>query len=267
MIRATGSGRTSYFFDRLAVAILLVLVAVLAWALTVHQAHLMQDTDAAMRRDMAMSINDMKPTWTMVDGALLFVMWAVMMAAMMVPGTGPMIAAFATVNRRRRQRAAPHIPTAIFLLGYLAIWSGFALIATMLQWLLQSWGLLTTMMQSSSDYLSAALFIAAGLYQFSPFKQTCLDYCRSPESFVLTEWRDGAAGAVVMGMRHGLFCMGCCVGLMVLLFAVAVMDLRWVAALTVLVTAEKLLPGGKLLQIAIGIALMLAGAGFALAAR
>lgn len=267
MTRAAGSDRTLLLFDRFVVAILLTLVAVLAWAFTVHQAHLMQEMDAAMQREMAMSINDMKPSWTAVDVVLLLAMWAVMMAAMMLPGAGPMIAAFATVNRRRRQRAAPYLPTAIFLLGYLVIWSGFALMATMVQWLLQSWGLLTTMMQSSSDYLSAALFIAAGLYQFSPFKQMCLDYCRSPESFVLTEWRDGAVGAVVMGMRHGLFCMGCCVGLMVLLFAVAVMDLRWVAALTVLVTAEKLLPGGKVLQTAIGMALILAGAGFALAAR
>jgi predicted metal-binding membrane protein len=267
MTREASTDSTSARLDRVAVAALLALVVALAWAFTVHQAHVMQDMDAAMQRDMAMSMNDMPPAWSVVDGILVFLMWAAMMAAMMVPGASPMVATFATINRRRRQRSAPYVPTAIFLLGYLAVWSGFALIATAAQWLLQSCGLLTTMMESSSYYFSAALFIAAGLYQFSPFKEMCLAYCRSPESFVLTEWRDGTLGAVIMGVRHGLFCMGCCAALMMLLFAVAVMDLRWVAALTVLVTAEKLLPGGKVLQAVIGIVLILAGMGFGLAAR
>jgi predicted metal-binding membrane protein len=267
MTRATEADRTSAHLDRFAVTALLALVMALAWAFTIHQAHVMQDMDAAMQRDMAMSMNDMVPAWTAVDMALLFIMWTAMMAAMMVPGASPMVAVFATINRRRRARSAPHVPTAIFLLGYLAVWSGFSLVATAAQWLLQSCGLLTPMMESSSYYWSAALFIAAGLYQFSPFKQMCLAYCRSPESFILTEWRDGSLGAVIMGVRHGLFCMGCCAALMTLLFAVAVMDLRWVAALTMLVTAEKLLPGGKTLQVGIGIVLILAGAGFGLAAH
>ena len=146
------------------------------------------------------------------------------------------------------------------------VWSGFSLIATVLQYLLQKAELLTTMMQSASHVFSAALFFAAGLYQFSPLKERCLAYCRSPDGFILSEWRDGALGAAVMGFRHGLFCMGCCAALMVLLFAVAVMDLRWVAALTVLVTAEKLLPGAKFWRLAIGAALIAAGAGFAVAA-
>ena len=121
------------------------------------------------------------------------------------------------------------------------------------------------MMQSSSYYWSAALFGAAGLYQLSPLKETCLAYCRSPDAFVLTEWRDGALGAVVMGLRHGLFCMGCCAALMLLLFAVAVMDLRWVVALTVLVTSEKILPGAKVWRLAIAALLMAIAIGFALA--
>ena len=148
------------------------------------------------------------------------------------------------------------------------LWPGraFRSLATALQWLLQTTGLLTTMMQSASYYFSAALFLAAGLYQFSPLKERCLAYCRSPDGFILSEWRDGALGAAVMGLRHGLFCMGCCAALMVLLFAVAVMDLRWVAALTVLVTAEKLLPGAKFWRVAIGMALLAVGAGFAVVA-
>jgi len=252
--------------DRLIVGGLLVLVAALAWAFTIDQANRMEAMDAAMWRDMNMSMNGMEPSWTPVNALLLFVMWSAMMAAMMMPGASPMVAAFAIINRRRRERSAPHVPTAIFLLGYLIAWAGFSLIATALQWLLQMTGLVTTMMQSASYYFSAALFLAAGLYQFSPLKEHCLAYCRSPDGFILSEWRDGALGAMIMGLRHGLFCMGCCAALMVLLFAVAVMDLRWVAGLTALVTAEKLLPGAKFWRVAIGIALIAAGAGFAFAA-
>jgi len=252
--------------DRLIVVGLLVLMVALAWAFTIDQANRMEAMDAAMWRDMNMSMNGMEPSWTPVDALLLFVMWSAMMAAMMMPGASPMVAAFATINRRRRERSAPHVPTAIFLLGYLTAWADFSLIATALQWLLQMTGLVTTMMQSASLYFSAALFLAAGLYQFSPLKEHCLAYCRSPDGFILSEWRDGALGAMIMGLRHGLFCMGCCAALMALLFAVAVMDLHWVAGLTALVTAEKLLPGAKFWRVAIGIALIAAGAGFAFAA-
>jgi predicted metal-binding membrane protein len=235
---------------------LVVLVATLAWAFTVHQAMRMDEMEAAMGRDMDMSMNGMEPSWTPVAALMLLMMWSAMMAAMMVPGASPMIAAFATVNRRRRERSAPYVPTAMFLLGYLIAWTGFSILMTALQGLLQMTGLLTTMMQSASYYWSAAVFFAAGLYQFSPLKERCLIYCRSPDGFILSEWRNGKFGAVVMGLRHGLFCMGCCAGLMLLLFAVAVMDLRWVAALTALVAAEKLLPRPAFWRITIGVGLL-----------
>ena len=107
-------------------------------------------------------------------------------------------------------------------------------------------------MQSESLFFSAALFVLAGIYQFSELKQRCLAYCRSPDGFILSEWRDGALGAAVMGFRYGLFCLGCCLVLMLLLFAVAVMDLRWVALLTALVTAERLAPRGDVWRVVIG---------------
>jgi predicted metal-binding membrane protein len=251
--------------ERAVVILLLAAVSVLAWTYTAHQAHLMNEMDAAMWRDMDMSMKGMEPSWSPLDAFLLFVMWTVMMAAMMVPGTAPMVMAFATINRRRRERGALSVPTAIFLAGYLAVWAGCSILATALQWLLQRLDLVTTMMQSGSYYLSAALFVAAGLYQFSPLKQACLAYCRSPDGFILSEWRDGTLGAAIMGARHGLFCLGCCAALMVLLFAVAVMDLRWVAALAVLVTAEKLLPGARFWRLGIGAVLLAAGMAFAVA--
>ena len=155
----SGSAGADPRHDRIIVAGLLLLVAALAWAFTVHQAMLMDEMEAAMWRDMNMSMNGMAPSWTAIDAALLFAMWSAMMAAMMVPGASPMVAAFATINRRRRQRSAPYVPTAAFLLGYLIAWAGFSVIATALQWLLQATSLLTTMMQSTSHYWSAALFL------------------------------------------------------------------------------------------------------------
>ena len=258
------AGATLPRLDRIIVAVLLLLVAGLAWAFTVHQAILMDEMETAMWRDMNMSMSGMAPSWNAIDAIVLFVMWSAMMAAMMIPGASPMITAFATINHRRQARAAPYVPTAAFLLGYLIVWAGFSVIATALQWLLQTIGLITTMMQSSSYYWSAALFVAAGLYQLSPLKEMCLAYCRSPTGFILSEWRDGMLGAVVMGMRHGMFCMGCCAALMLLLFAVAVMDLRWVVALTVLVTSEKLLPGAKIWRLTIAVGLIAAAAGLVL---
>ena len=109
--------------DRLVVVGLLFLIAALAWGFTVHQAMMMDDMEAAMWRDMNMSMNGMEPSWTAVNALLLFVMWSAMMAAMMVPGASPMVSAFATINRRRRQRSAPYVPTAVFLLGYLIVWA------------------------------------------------------------------------------------------------------------------------------------------------
>ena len=250
--------------DKLTVVVLLAAVSALAWAYTVHQASMMDAMEAAMWRDMNMSMNGMVSSWAPLDIALLLAMWTAMMAAMMLPGSAPMIAAFATINSRRRARGALAVPTLVFLAGYLAVWALFSVAATALQWALQISGLLTTMMQSASHYFSAVLFLAAGLYQFSPLKERCLALCRSTDGFILSEWRDGAAGAFIMGWRHGLFCAGCCGGLMLLLFAVAVMDLRWVAALAVLVTAEKLLPWPQFWRVGIGVALIAVSLAFAI---
>jgi predicted metal-binding membrane protein len=263
MTRSESGGAPSRY-DRIIVLVLLVAVTLLAWAYTVHQANVMRAMAAPMEPGMSMPMAG-TPSWTGLGTLLMMVMWAVMMAAMMVPGTSPMVTAFAVINRRRREREAPYVPTVMFLAGYLLVWTGFAIVATALQWILQRTGLLTGMMQSASYYLSAALFLAAGLYQFSPLKQRCLAYCRSPEGFILSEWRDGMIGAVVMGLRHGVFCLGCCAWLMALLFAIAVMDLRWVAALTVVVTTEKLLPGPRLWRLGIGAGLIAIGLSFALA--
>ncbi len=198
--------------------------------------------------------------WMAGQFAAVFVMWIVMMAVMMLPSAYPMIAAFATINRRRKARAAPYVATTVFVVGYLLAWGAYSALATVAHWLLERQGLLNADMESASAVFSGILFLSAGAYQWSPLKDACLTRCRSTEGFILSEWRDGTLGAIVMGLRHGQFCIGCCAGLMLLLFAVAMMDWRWVLALSVLVAAEKLLPAPARWRQGTGIVLVGVGA-------
>ena len=180
------------------------------------------------------------------DLVLLLAMWWVMMAGMMLPGAAPMILTFATINRRRRARAQPYAPTALFAAGYLLAWGGFSVAATLAQWGLERLALLLSPMDmtTTSARLGGLLFLAAGLYQLTPLKQACLAVCRSPFDFVVNHWRDGAGGALRMGLSHGLYCLGCCWILMALLFVGGVMNLLWVAVLASVVLVEKLFPLG-----------------------
>ena len=237
----------------------LVALCGLAWAATAWQAGAMMPMDASGVGAMGMA----RLPLAGLDLALVYLMWVVMMVAMMVPGASPMVAVFAAINRRRREEGSPWVRTKVFLLGYLIAWSMFSLAATGVHWMLDRGELLTPMMESASPALSAALFAAAGLYQWTPLKDVCLKHCRTPVGFVLSEWRDGALGAIVMGLRHGLFCVGCCAAIMGLLFAVAIMDLRWVAAIAVLVTLEKLLPWPRFWRYLIGAIFMASALGFA----
>ena len=151
--------------------------------------------------------------WSATNFIAVFIMWAVMMAAMMLPSATPMASVFATLNERRGESAR----TAAFVAGYVALWVAFGAAATAAQWALQRMGLLSPMIVSVSPALSGALLIIAGVFQFTPLKQACLRACRSPLGFLLTDWRDGLSGAAQMGVRHGLYCLGCCWALMALL--------------------------------------------------
>ena len=190
------------------------------------------------------SMPGMAAPWTPTTFALTFAMWWVMMLGMMVPSAAPMILTFATLNRGKRARGQSFVPTSIFTLGYLVAWGAFSLAATLAQWQLDRIALLSPMLATTSPVLGGALLILAGLYQFTPLKLACLRNCRSPFAFVLNHWRDGWLGALRMGLEHGVYCLGCCWVLMMLLFVVGVMNLLWVAGIAVLVLAEKLFPGG-----------------------
>ena len=190
----------------------------------------------------------------------LFLMWVVMMIAMMVPSVAPMLLMFAAVNRQRRQQRRPFVPTGIFLLGYLVVWSIFSLLASVLQQGLHAAAVLSSAMVMSSPWLGGALLLAAGLFQWTPLKRACLIHCRTPLSFLMTEWREGMGGAFLMGVRHGAYCLGCCWILMGLLFVAGVMNLLWVAAISLLVLVEKIAPAGGRVSRLAGLALLGSGA-------
>jgi len=219
---------------RLAIAAALAGITVLCWLYLFAEA-----ADMRAMGDMAM------PTKGAVDLVLLLVMWWIMMIGMMLPSAAPMILTFATVNARRRARAQPWVPTTLFASGYVLAWGGFSIAATLAQWGLESAALLSPMAMSvTSARLGGVLFVAAGLYQLTPLKRACLSACRSPFDFVVNRWRDGAIGALRMGVEHGLSCLGCCWILMALLFVGGVMNLLWVAVLAAVVLIEKLFPLG-----------------------
>lgn len=223
-------------------------ISVLAWAVLVW---LVLD----MRHPLAQLTMPAASRWSLANAAAVWSMWAVMMAAMMLPSALPMVLAFVELatDSTGRSRARS------FVAAYLLVWLAFSAAASTAQWAFQALGWVNPMIVSTSAWLSAALLSIAGLYQFSPLKHICLARCRSPMGFLLGEWRAGAAGAFVMGARHGLFCLGCCWALMALLFVGGVMNLAWVAALAIVVAIEKLAPLGTRLAPLLGIALLGAG--------
>jgi predicted metal-binding membrane protein len=202
--------------------------------------------------------------WTARHDLLLFAMWVVMMCGMMLPSTAPTLLIYAAVVRRSGDGAPTALRVYSFAAGYLAVWTAFSLLATITQRWLADRLLLSPMMEITSPVLGGALLVAAGLYQLTSFKQSCLQSCQSPASFIASHWRPGRAGAWRMGLEHGLYCLGCCWVLMLLLFVGGVMNLVWIAAITVFVLAEKLAPGFAQRGRLSGILLIVAGLGFAL---
>jgi predicted metal-binding membrane protein len=243
--------------ERAIVLISLALVVALAWAYLFYLAWDMQQrmSAEAMGAGMDMAMSQFRP-WDLVAFITTFIMWAVMMVAMMAPTAAPMILTFATVNRRRQEREQPFAPTGIFLSGYLVVWFGFSVVATMMQWGLHRAALMTPMMGSVTPFLGGAVLLAAGVYQWTPLKSACLKQCRTPLGFIMTEWRDGPKGALTMGVRHGVFCLGCCWFLMGLLFVAGLMNLLWIAIVAAYILVEKIAPAGHWIGRVAGLALI-----------
>lgn len=242
--------------DRAIVLAGLIGVTAVCWAYLIAMATAMGDMPQSMGEAVAMT---RVRAWSLTDFTLMFVMWVVMMIGMMVPSATPMILIFAMHNRRQHSQGRPFVPTTAFLTGYLIAWTGFSLLATLAQWGLDQAALLSPMMVGTSPLLGGVILIGAGVFQLTPLKNACLSHCRSPLQFIASHWRPGVAGALRMGIEHGAFCLGCCWILMLLLFVGGVMNLLWIAAITIFVLLEKALPWGLAVGRAAGVILIVGG--------
>lgn len=246
--------------DRMVVLAGLVAVVVLAAAYTV--AGIGMNMSALTMTRMAVEIPGMMmqpATWTASYAFLIFLMWWVMMIAMMVPSAAPAILIFAGIARKQKAAHRPFAATSLFLAGYLAAWAGFSIVATPLQWGLESIGAVTGMMEIASPLIAGLVLIAAGLYQLTPLKEACLRHCRHPVFFLLHHWKPGGSGAFRMGVEHGGYCLGCCWFLMALLFVGGIMNLLWIAGIAIYVGLEKLAAGHRWVTTVTGAALAIAG--------
>ena len=246
--------------DRLLVIAMLAAATAAAWTYIIAGAGLgmpgagMHDPGSMAGMDMGTKAG----IWTPAYALLMLVMWWVMMAAMMLPTAAPMILLFAAIERRRTPRG-PHVPTALFVAGYLLVWCVFGVFAVTLQSAASAAAVVGAEMAVTPAALAGGLLVAAGLYQLTPIKQTCLRQCRDPARFLAAYWRPGRAGALRMGLAHGGYCLGCCWFLMLLLFVGGVMNLAWIGGLALFVLMEKLVSAGHRLSQAAGLALIAVG--------
>jgi predicted metal-binding membrane protein len=243
------------------VASLLACVVVSAWYILVGAGTGMSSVDMSMETGPAGALIAGTPdmisphVWSLRYAFVVFVMWWLMMVAMMVPSAAPTILLYGALYRERGAWGPLE-----FLAGYLAMWAAFSLAATAVQGLLAASGMVSAMyMNLATNYLAAAVLIGAGLYQLSPVKAACLDHCRGPVEALTRHRRTGRAAAFRMGLVHGRYCLGCCWALMVLLFVGGVMNIWWIAAITIYVAVEKLAPGGKTFSRIMAGLLLLAG--------
>lgn len=231
--------------DRALVTLSILTMCALAWAYLIYLVSEMPPMASAMAVTSMTMPSD--HDWELLDFTAMFVMWSVMMVAMMLPSASPMILLYEQINRKRESQGKNRNPIALFIGGYLLVWVGFSVMATLINWALHSGGLLTSMMGRVTPSVAGMSLLAAGTYQWTTLKYACLTHCRSPVGFLMSHWHEGRWGAVRMGAHHGLYCLGCCWLLMALLFVLGVMNLLWIAVLTVFVLAEKVVPRGHLL--------------------
>jgi len=237
--------------DRAIIASCLAVITALAWLYLIHlsgQMSIAQSTMAGMTA----------AAWTVTDYLFTFGMWATMMVGMMTPTAAPALLLFDGMQKNsdgneRRDKVL------LFGLGYIVVWIAFSAIAALAQWMLHERAILSMSMATTSTRLSGWILVLAGVYQLTPLKTACLRQCRTPLGFLMTNWRDGKRGALMMGIMHGKYCLGCCWAMMLVLFVVGVMNLAWVAALTALILLEKFGSTGVLLSRAVGAGMIIVG--------
>ena len=250
--------RTLQRGERLLTPVCILFATAVAWVYLLRLEQQMS-SDVEYRVAMAAMGMSIGLAWTFQDVLLTFGIWVVMMVGMMAPSAGPVLLLFISTRPRLGGGWASVLETGAFTLGYFVVWTGYSAMATVLQWLLREGALLSDSMALSDEYLSGSVMIAAGLYQLTTWKRVCLSRCRSPLGFLMEHWRAGKWGAFRMGIGHGVFCLGCCWALMTVLFAVGMMNLVWVAALTVFVLLEKVGPYGPVFSRLGGATLVLLG--------
>jgi predicted metal-binding membrane protein len=237
--------------EQVIVALGLVALAALGWLYTVWLATGMDGGEMPFLMAMPRM-----HAWTSLDLLLMALMWMAMMVAMMTPAAMPLALLYLQVRRRRSDGGRPGLAGGLLACGYLAAWMAFSVLATLLQWGLHDAALLIGSMGAVVPALGGAILVAAGLYQFTPWKHACLSHCRSPIHFLVQAWRPGLAGAFRMGIRHGLYCVGCCWLVMTVLFVTGIMNLIWIAILAIWVLLERLLPHGDRLSRVVGLGLI-----------
>jgi predicted metal-binding membrane protein len=247
-------------------ALLVVLACLWLWRDHTAMSNWEQSMAAMGMKDMEMEGGPMAtssaPAAYLVEA---FVMWLIMMVAMMLPSAAPMILLYGKLARSGRQQGGVLASTTLFAGLYVAVWGGFSAVAALIQWALVKSGAISDMGLAFGDSrVAGALLVAAGLYQLTPLKHACLEKCRSPLSFLMRLWRPGLVGAARLGLTHGIYCLGCCAMLMALLFVFGVMNLAWVALLAVAVLIEKAVPGGQQIAWFAGIAAVAVGAAMVL---
>jgi predicted metal-binding membrane protein len=253
--------------DRLVVAGALCVIVALAWTYVLWLAADidMGGMDMTGFRMIPAGMGIMAPTnapWKAIEFAFVFAMWAVMMVGMMAPSAAPMILMYARVGRQGRAGGKPLAATGWFAAGYFLVWIGFSLVATFMQWAVERTALLDSRMASASNLFGGIVLITAGIYQWTPFKDVCLAQCQSPLQFLMRHggFRGDVQSCLLLGLRHGAYCVGCCWVLMALLFVGGVMNVLWIALLALLVLLEKLTPFGRWVARAAGVACVAAGA-------
>jgi predicted metal-binding membrane protein len=260
--------------DRAVVLTCLITLVMLAWGYVLWLAIDMEMGGMEMPefRMIPAGMGLMMPVtapWQKIEFAFVFVMWAVMMVGMMTPSAAPMILIYARVGRQVALGQPPFVASAWFAGGYLLAWVAFSLIATSAQWAIERAGLLSPTMASVSNAFGGLTLIAAGLYQWTPFKDACLRQCQAPLQFIQRHggFRADARGSLALGVRHGAYCVGCCWMLMALLFVVGVMNVLWIALVMIFVLLEKVLPTGRLISRISGAGFIAAGVWMMIGAR
>ena len=253
--------------DRLVVAGAVGVIVALAWGYVLWLAadRDMGGMDMTGFRMIPAGMGIMAPAnapWRAIEFAFVFAMWAVMMVGMMAPSATPMILMYARVGRQGKAAGKPLAATGWFASGYFLAWIGFSLAATLVQWVVERAALLDAQMASASNMFGGTVLIAAGTYQWTPLKDVCLAQCQSPFQSLMRHggFRGDLLGCLLLGLRHGAYCVGCCWVLMALLFVGGVMNVLWIALLAMLVLLEKVTPFGRRVARAAGVACIVAGA-------